>query len=69
MALTCEAMDQAGCGTPNCTHDHQVLFLRSTCHPGASTDVAYVKRTGTLRILCHRCERLITEIKVARTVN
>lgn len=67
MALTREELDQGGCGTPGCTHDHTVLFLYGRCHPSAGGRVSYDKRTGSLRVVCRRCEDLIAEVAVAKS--
>lgn len=63
--LTQRNLDAAGCGTPDCGHDHSVLFLHAICHPEAGLDVAYHKTTGGLVITCARCHKLIAEIEVA----
>jgi hypothetical protein len=65
MALSREQLDVAGCGSPNCGHDHTVLFLHSVCHPSAGTRASYDKRTGLLTIECKRCDRLVAHVKVA----
>jgi hypothetical protein len=64
-ALSRKQLDVAGCGEPNCDHDHTVLFLHSVCHPNAGTRVNYDKRTGLLTIECRRCKKLIAHVKVA----
>ena len=64
-ALTREQLDTFGCGTPNCGHDHTVLFLHSACHPLAGTRASYDKRTGNLTIECKRCKKLVAEVKVS----
>jgi hypothetical protein len=45
-ALTRTDLDASGCGTPNCDHDHSVLYLHGRCHPAAATRARYVKATG-----------------------
>lgn len=67
VAITCEELNQGGCGSPGCTHDHTVLYLHARCHPSAGGRVSYDKRTGNIRIVCRRCEDLIAEIAVARS--
>ena len=62
--LTRRDLDAAGCGTPNCGHDHSVLYLHSRCHPEARTKVSYHKVTGTLRVRCGRCDALVAEFEV-----
>lgn len=63
--LTREKLDQAGCGTPNCQHDHTVLFLNSRCHPRGGTESSYDKRTGTITVKCKICKAFIAEVLVA----
>ena len=65
MALTRQQLDIAGCGEPNCDHDHSVLFLHSVCHANAGTRVSYDKLTGLLVIRCRRCAQLVAHVKVA----
>jgi hypothetical protein len=64
-ALSREQLDATGCGTPNCGHDHTVLYLHGACHPSVGTRVSYDKRTGLLTIECKRCKKLIAHVKVA----
>jgi hypothetical protein len=64
-ALTRLQLDIAGCGTPNCGHDHSVLFLHAACHPSAGTRVSYDKPTGLLTVACKRCDKLVVQVKVA----
>lgn len=63
--LTRAELDQAGCGTPNCGHDHSTLFLNPACHLGAGVDAAYNKARGVLTLMCHKCQRPVGEIAVA----
>lgn len=65
MALTREQLDQSGCDSPNCGHDHTVLYLHGACHPSAGSRVSYDKRTGNVRVVCRRCDEPIAEISVA----
>lgn len=65
MPLTRNQLDAAGCATPNCGHDHTVLYLLGACHPKAATSAVYDKRTGTIKLTCHECERPVAEIAVA----
>jgi hypothetical protein len=60
-----EELDAKGCGAPNCTHDHGVLFLHARCHPGAAPEVCYVKATGQVEVNCSKCHATIASIKVA----
>ena len=63
--LTQTELDAQGCGTPNCGHDHSVLWLHGTCHPSMGSRVAYHKATGVLEITCRRCDKPIASIEVA----
>jgi hypothetical protein len=63
--LSRKQLDPAGCGQPNCGHDHSVIFLHSACHPSAGTRVSYDKPTGLLTVACRRCEKLVAQVKVA----
>lgn len=65
MALTQIDLDAMGCDTPDCGHDHTILFLHAGCHPSAGSRAAYDKRTGVLALRCRRCERTVVEIAVA----
>ncbi len=49
-------LDAAGCGTPNCGHDHTVLYLTAACHPRAGHEVSYDKRI---------CKKSVAQIRVA----
>jgi hypothetical protein len=64
-ALTQAELNSMGCGMPNCTHDHSVLFLHARCHLQAGTEAEYEKATGVLTIRCNRCKKLITRLKIA----
>lgn len=63
--LTQSELDQQGCDTPNCGHDHTVLFLSATCHPRAGLQVSYSKATGVLTCACRTCKATVGEIRVA----
>jgi hypothetical protein len=65
--LTCEALEPVGCGTPDCGHDHSVLFLHAQCHPSGKLAVAYFKARCVIRVTCARCDELVAEIAVAGT--
>ena len=54
----------AGCGMPNCTHDHSVLHLHPRCHMGKGLDVSYEKARGVLVVRCHKCTQLVGEYLV-----
>jgi len=66
--LSREQLDGMGCATPNCTHDHSMFYLHSRCHTATGVHVTYYKATGTLKIICARCERPVAEIAVAQRV-
>jgi hypothetical protein len=63
--LTRQQLDQAGCGTANCGHDHSVLHLNAGCHSARGLEVRYVKATGAIEVVCYVCEKPIATIKVA----
>jgi len=63
--LTRRDLDSFGCDTPDCGHDHSVLYLIARCHPRAGVDARYVKQTGSLVFECRDCKRLVAEIAVA----
>lgn len=65
LPLTREHLDQTGCGTPNCQHDHTVLYLHARCHPREGTVSSYDKRTGTITVKCKRCKALVVEVLIA----
>lgn len=63
-ALTQRDLNRMGCGTPDCGHDHTILYLNARCHPKAGTFASYDKSTGSLLIECAKCEKPIVEIAV-----
>jgi len=63
--LTQKELNAAGCGIPNCDHDHSILFFHSRCHPGRPIRAHYTKATGIITAKCAVCDRLVGEIKVA----
>jgi len=64
--LTRLDLDPAGCGMPNCWHDHSVLYLHPRCHPSpGKTEASYHKASGTLKIACAECKALVAEVQVA----
>jgi hypothetical protein len=64
-ALTQEDLIDVGCSTPNCTHDHSVLFLHSFCHPEMALGACYEKATGELVLFCALCDEPVTRFRVA----
>lgn len=65
MALDQTILDEMGCGTPDCGHDHSILYLHPRCHPNAAVEVAYHKATGCIVMTCPRCKAHVAEIEVA----
>ena len=62
-------LDRMGCGVPNCTHDHSVLYLRPKCHPHGGVEVAYEKEDGVVVVRCLKCKQLVGALQVARTLD
>lgn len=65
LACTRVDLDPLGCSTPNCGHDHSVLYFHPACHPKAYPETRYDKRTGTIIVSCSKCKRQVVEILVA----
>jgi hypothetical protein len=65
MALTQQDLKHLGCGAPQCSHDHSVLFLHARCHMQAGVEASYKKETGTLLIVCARCKKAVGEFLVS----
>jgi hypothetical protein len=63
--MTRRLLDPMGCATPNCGHDHSVLYLHQACHPNAGTLAKYDKPSGSVIIECKRCKKLVVQVKVA----
>lgn len=57
---------KGGCATPNCKHDHSLLFLVSRCHPHGKVSAAFEVKTGLLHITCAACEKPIIKLHVAK---
>lgn len=64
LALTRRQLDVAGCDTPNCGHDHSVLFLTGRCHQ-RGVEAKYVKATGEIEIRCRVCKKPVVNVAVA----
>jgi hypothetical protein len=62
--ITKEELNDAGCGTPNCNHNHSTLYLHGGCHINALTSVRYEKKIETLIIECGACEEEVVRIKL-----
>ena len=58
-------LDAAGCDTPNCAHDHSILYLHGLCHPESNREVFYEKASGQLVVACHECKKEIVRVEVA----
>jgi hypothetical protein len=52
-------LDTMGCETPNCEHDHSILFLHPGCHPKAGLGAAYHKADGVVTLECAECETMV----------
>ena len=65
IGLTQENLNEIPCETPDCTHEHDVVILYSTCHRSAAVRLAYIKAHGILEVTCNQCKKIITRIKVA----
>lgn len=64
MALTRQELEAGGCATPNCGHDHSVLYLNPKCHPKRGVEVAYIKRQGIARVTCVVCKKLVADLAI-----
>jgi hypothetical protein len=58
-------LDPMGCGTPDCGHDHSILFMHAQCHPKAGLEVAYHKALGALICRCNACKGEVSRVAVA----
>lgn len=66
MPLTQVELNEAGCGTPNCGHDHSILHVHSRCHTySKGVNLKYIKALGELVAECRQCGKLIARFKVA----
>lgn len=68
LPLTRVQLDQGECSRPH-THDercaHHGLYIHGACHPAAGCEALYDKARGVLVFTCHKCDKLIVEVKVA----
>lgn len=64
MNATSEQLDRMGCGSPRCTHNHDVLYLHSNCHPECDLEVAYHKATHQLLVMCSFCKKKVLAVEV-----
>jgi hypothetical protein len=67
--VTQQQLDESGCSTPGCTHDHSVLYFHPNCHPRASLEVRYEKPLGELVIECCKCEKEVLRVAVAKWID
>ena len=58
-------LDAARCESPDCGHDHGVVYFHSDCHPSYGVDVRYDKALSHLTVLCHVCKRVVAKIAPA----
>lgn len=65
MRLYREDLDVAGCETPNCGHDHSVIYFHGRCHPRWPVEVSYHRGIGTIEVTCGRCKSLVASVRVA----
>jgi hypothetical protein len=64
--LSRKDLQNAGCEVPGCTHtDHRELYLYPVCHENAGLEAAYIRESGSLRIRCSVCKKLVANIQVA----
>jgi len=59
-----QSLSGLGCDTPNCSHDHTVLFFHPRCH-NKGVSAAYNKQTGNLSLTCRICDKPLIAIAVA----
>lgn len=64
MVLTATDFDAMQCATPNCTDDHDVLYLHGMCHQGSPTWAFY--SNGILTIECATCNQKVASIQIER---
>lgn len=66
--LTYRDLDKMGCDTPNCAHDHSVIYLHARCHMKSGVAVRYEKRGAQLVIECLKCSREMARIYIGPPV-
>jgi hypothetical protein len=64
--ITRAYLDEAGCSTPNCGHDHSIVYLHQRCHPLKGHYVKYDKATGMLTLECVVCDKPLVTIPVEK---
>lgn len=62
--ITAGGCQHPECKDPLCGNE---TFLHSQCHPGALLAVRYEKGSGVLNVMCGRCKRPVSNIKVSLT--
>jgi len=60
-------LDRMGCETPNCTHDHSLLYMSPFCHPQAGCLAIYDKKDGILILQCSTCEMPVGAFQIGET--
>lgn len=63
--LTADVLEQMGCSTPDCGHDHSELYLHSHCHPDAPVWPHYIKADHMLIFECAECDKEVARVLVA----
>lgn len=53
------------CANPDCTKEHDEVYLHSGCHIGAGVDVVYQKGTRFLHLACRACGKPVCDVAVA----
>lgn len=56
-------LDRGRCSNPDCTEEHDALFLHSRCHLGQGVEVEY--NHGVLHIRCRVCKAEVLDVAVA----
>jgi hypothetical protein len=72
-ALTQAGLDilfSGGCAVPHCEchgkAPEEGLYVNQLCHPKASVEARYQRKTGILFLECSECEQLVVAIQVAK---
>jgi len=64
--LTRDDLDLFRCSTPNCGHDHTIIYLNPGCYIDGGVDAFYDKRDGTLTLSCNVCDEPFATLQIAR---
>jgi hypothetical protein len=62
--VTKKDLNNAGCGVPNCKHDHSILYLHSSCHIKSPVFIRYEKKDEILVITCGECNKEVVKVKL-----